>query len=254
MISISMDEAIEVFVRGFAFTRTFTFPYLAEQVHEGVWALRDALRARGNYRTEEYVAHGVDAVTLDAVARRNTRGRYRICTIRAVDESDERMRSEFKSLGYRLMTTEALMVHGLQQIESVDAPMDIKRVTTIEEGEALAKTARSRQILPEYIQAEQTPMRQYVAMDNREIVGWVGSVVTCGCAWCTNMFVMPGYRRRGIAKALMTKMLQDDRSAGAKANVLLASHAGAMLYPTVGYEQRGELLAYVPKPNQSPRS
>ena len=41
-------------------------------------------------------------------------------------------------------------------------------------------------------------------------------------------------------------MLRDDRAAGSKASMLLASHTGGKLYPTVGYETIGELLMFGP--------
>lgn len=247
---VTFQQAIEAFARGFAFTRSFTHPYLAGQVEEGVWALRDTERKRGNYRSEEYAAHGVEPARLDAIARKHTRGHFRLCAIRTIDESDEELRREFKSLGYRLMTTEAFMVHDLKRIPKVPAPVKIERITTVEQAEALAKAAGRRQILPEYLNMQPEPMRQYVALDEAKPIGWVGSVVVADCAWCTNMYVVPEYRRRGIARALMTRMLQDDRRAGAQVNVLLASHAGARLYPLVGYRQIGELLMFVPQRNK----
>lgn len=94
--------------------------------------------------------------------------------------------------------------------------------------------------------ADPAPMRQYMALDNGTPVGWVSSVVVGDCTWCTGMFVKPAYRRRGIARALLTRMLGDDKAAGAKASVLLASHAGSALYPRVGYEQIGALLMFAP--------
>jgi hypothetical protein len=42
------------------------------------------------------------------------------------------------------------------------------------------------------------------------------------------------------------KMLHDDLAHGAICSVLTASHAGALLYPRVGYELTGELLLYMP--------
>jgi len=55
------------------------------------------------------------------------------------------------------------------------------------------------------------------------------------------------YRRQGIGAALMNAMLRDDKEHGSQASVLLASHAGAMLYPQLGYEKIGELLLFVPQ-------
>src|SRR5689334_23379753 len=109
MPDITIEAAIEVFVRGFSFTRGFTYPYPAEQIGDRVWMLRDAPRSRGDYRTEEYVGYDVDAAMLDAVARQHTRGRYRLCMLRAADEDDIPIRRGFKELRYRLMATEAFM-------------------------------------------------------------------------------------------------------------------------------------------------
>jgi predicted acetyltransferase len=61
------------------------------------------------------------------------------------------------------------------------------------------------------------------------------------------MYVKERFRRRGIARAMLSRMLRDDRAAGAIAAVLLSSHTGAMLYPVVGYEQIGTLLLFVPR-------
>ena len=61
------------------------------------------------------------------------------------------------------------------------------------------------------------------------------------------MYVEPKFRRRGIAREMMSKMLRDDRTNGSKLAVLTASHAGAKLYPVVGYKQIGTLMLYTPK-------
>jgi predicted acetyltransferase len=80
-----------------------------------------------------------------------------------------------------------------------------------------------------------------------EIVGWVRSIVVGNATWCSNMYVIERYRRRGIGRTLMCRMLRDDREHGAKSAVLLASHTGAKLYAAVGYEQIGTLLLFTPK-------
>lgn len=246
MSEITIPQAIEVFARGFCFTRSFTFPYLPEQLQEGLWVVRDAPRTRGDYRKEEFIGYGLAPETLDALAKRHTRGRYHLCAIRSMEESDTPLRDGFKALGYRLMTTEPFMVHSLEPLSPVREPVPIVRVTTREAADTLARAAGSRQILPEYLEADPPPMRQYMALDGEKPVGWVGSVAAAGCGWCTNLFVAPDYRRRGIGSALLMRMLHEDRAAQTRANVLLASHAGAKLYPTVGYQQIGELLAFVP--------
>jgi hypothetical protein len=45
----------------------------------------------------------------------------------------------------------------------------------------------------------------------------------------------------------MTAMLDDDANYGVTCSVLLASLTGAMLYPHLGYQQRGLLLLFYPR-------
>jgi GNAT superfamily N-acetyltransferase len=147
-----------------------------------------------------------------------------------------------------LGATEAFMVHRLKSLPpgSGTADVRIQRVTTADLATRLARAARSRQILPEYLRGD-APLRAYVALKDDEPVGWVRSIVVGDATWCSNMFVVPQYRRRGIGAALLDAMLRDDRSGGANLAVLLASHTGAKLYPVVGYEQIGTLLLFAPR-------
>ncbi len=91
------------------------------------------------------------------------------------------------------------------------------------------------------------PLRLYAAECAGEITGWVESIVCPAGTWCASMFVQPAHRRQGIASALLATMLRDDRRTGAPGNVLLATHAGAKLYATLGYRQLGTLLLYTPQ-------
>ncbi len=238
-------KAIEVFARGFTFTRTFTHPFVPERIGPA-WAVRDTPRKSGHYRSEEWIAYDRPAAEIDRLARKHTRGRFGICAIVAAGESDESLRADYKKLGYRLVTTEPMMVHPLKRIPKFSSPAKIVRVITQDAADKLAKAVGSRQILPEHL----TPgarLRQYAAMIDDQFVGWVRSITVDDATWCSNMHVVPKFRRRGIGKAMMSQMLRDDRAAGAKSSVLLASHAGAMLYPVVGYQRIATLLMFKPK-------
>lgn len=242
-----MSRAMEVFARGFCVTRSFTHPYLAERVGS-LWVMRDGPRARGDYRREEWVAHGVAPVKVEETVRKHARGHYCICAIHAVDESDVSLREGYKALNYRLGATEAVMVHELERIPRCAAPVEIVRVIDAELAGLLNKAAGSRQILPEHL-ALAAPVRCYVALIDGAPVGWVSSIDVGGATWCANMYVKAELRRRGIAKAMMCKMLRDDRKYGSQLAVLTASHTGAMLYPVVGYKALGTLMVYTPKKN-----
>ena len=243
--------AMEVFARGFAYTRSFTHPYHPDRV-EDLWVLRDGPRKNGDYRNEEYVAHNVAPAEVNRIARETTRGRFAVCVIHATHDPDVPLREGYKELRYRLMTTEPFMVQPLKKIPQFSPPEELpfQSVQSRTMADKLTKVARSRQVLPEHLH-EDASMRQYVALVKDQPVGWVRSISVRSDAvghatWCSNMFVLPRFRRRGIARAMLSRMLRDDRAAGSTLAVLLSSHTGALLYPLLGYRQIGTLLMFTP--------
>jgi GNAT superfamily N-acetyltransferase len=247
-----IEFAIEVFVRGHCAGRSRTFPYEASRVGP-VWVMRDAARKNPrDYRKEEWIAHGVDAVEVDEIARRQTRGRFFVCAILPEGEANEPIRSAYRSLGYRLLATEGVFIQRLKRIPKLASPVPVERVRTAELAARLGKATRSRPISDDLL-GDDAPFRQYVALDGGEIVGRVRSVDAAGATWCADMHVNPSHRRRGIGRALLCRMLRDDRDRGSICSVLTASHAGALLYPRVGYERIGTLFLFAPG-KQSPNS
>jgi GNAT superfamily N-acetyltransferase len=242
-----LRAAIETFVRGYCAGKSATHPHLAERVG-GLWVMRDAPRRKErDYRKEEWVAFDVGPREADAVARRQTRGRFFVSALVAAGESEDDLHAEYKRLGYRLLSREGFFVHRLARIPRAAAPspVTIQRVRTEAMADQLGKATRSRPI-PRECLAAGGPFRQYVAVDGASVVGWVRSVPAGASTWCSHMAVRPSHRRRGIGRAMLVKMLRDDRAAGAGRSVLLASKAGALLYPHVGYEQIGTLLTFAP--------
>ena len=71
-------------------------------------------------------------------------------TICGADEPEAPLRAAYKALGYRLGSTEPLMVHSLAQIPAVAAPFSMEEVRTQEIADRLAKAAGRRQVLPEH--------------------------------------------------------------------------------------------------------
>jgi GNAT superfamily N-acetyltransferase len=241
-----MRSAIEVFVRGYSTDKSRTFPYEVSRVGP-LWAMRDAPRKNArDYRGEEWVVHDVAAQDADAIVRQHARPGFAISVAIANDEPDQLVRTAYKALGYRLLRTEGFFVQPLRQIPSPPAAVPIERVRTVERAAQLAKIIRRRPIAADLL-GDGAPFRQYVAVDGDEIVGRVRSIDAVGATWCAAMYVEPSHRRRGIGQALMSKMLQDDQARGARCSMLLATHAGALLYPRMGYERIGTLLIFGPK-------
>ena len=240
-----IEFAIEVFVRGHSATRSRTFPYRVSRIGP-LWLMRDAPRRNPrDYRKEEWIAHDVAPRTVDAAARRHTRGRFFVCAMLADGAPDGPTRTAYKSLGYRLLATEGFFVQRLKRIPKPPSPVSIERVRTADLAARLGQVTRTRPIASDLL-GDDAPFRQYVARDGEDIVGRVRSVDAAGASWCSDMYVDPGYRRRGIGLALLSRMLRDDRALGSKCSVLTASHTGALLYPRAGYERIGTLFMFAP--------
>ena len=149
-------------------------------------------------------------------------------------------------MGYRLGHTEPFFFNPLNNLPALEREYPIVRVEDQALADKLNKAAGRKQILPAHITDPKPSIRQYVARDGEALIGWVKSITVGNSTWCSNLYVNPAYRRRGIGKALMAKMLSDDKALKFRSNVLLASHTGAKLYRTLGYEQIGELFIYTP--------
>lgn len=241
-----IEAAIEVFVHGHSTSRSRTFPYEANRVGP-LWLMRDGERKNPrDYRGEEWVIHDVAAAEADAVVRQHARPGFAVSVVIANDEPDGPTRTAYKALGYRLLRTEGFFVQPLRRIPNSPAVVSIERLRTAERAAQLAKITRRKPIAADLL-GDGAPFRQYVAVDGDDVVGRVRSVDAVGSTWCTDMYVEPSHRRRGIGKALMARMLQDDRAHGSRCSVLMATHTGALLYPRMGYERIGTLLIFDPK-------
>jgi hypothetical protein len=167
--------ALEVFVLGHCAVRSRTFPYEANRLGP-VWVMRDARRRRPrDYRKEEWIAHDVDPKEVDRIARRHTRGRFFVGAMLAQGAPDEPTRTAYKALGYRLLASEGFFVQRLKRIPASPSSALIARVRTPELADRLAKVTRTRPISGDLL-TDESPMRQYVALDGEDIVGRVRSL------------------------------------------------------------------------------
>ena len=250
-----IEHALEVFVRGFSGEKSRTHPYECTRVGK-LWLMRDAPRKNArDYRKEEWIAYGVPAPEVNRHARQMTRGRFFVCAIRRPDQDEDELRTQYKDLGYRLLATEALFIHRLARIprasvrsggKRAGGAVTIEQMKTPEMAEQFGKATRTRPVAAEQLKPD-APFRQYLAVEGEQLVGWVRSVDAGDSTWVSNLHVLPTHRRRGIGKALMARLLRDDAKRGARRSVLLASHAGALLYPHLGYQRLGTLLIFAPR-------
>lgn len=60
----------------------------------------------------------------------------------------------------------------------------------------------------------------------------------------SSMYTDPSYRRRGIAKDLLTKVMDDARKYGCGAIQITASDMGVKLYTACGFVHNGNFMQY----------
>jgi GNAT superfamily N-acetyltransferase len=89
--------------------------------------------------------------------------------------------------------------------------------------------------------------RLYGIFDAIRDYGWVTSLACGPDAWTSDLFVYEEFRGRGYGRALMSRMLSDDKATGVCANVLVASAAGARLYPHLGYRNIATPQVFCPR-------
>ncbi len=244
--TLCLTAAIQTFVEGHCVGKSRTHPYEFGQIDD-IWFMRDATRKNPkDYRKEEWIALNTDAAKVHALAKKQTRGRYFICDLIPTGQDVEEPKAKFKSFGYRLLATEPMFIHALKRIPKITSPVSVTHVTDTDLAAKLAKAAGAKPISPAYLKPESN-FRQYAALLDGEPVGWVASIRTTEASWCWNMYVLEPHRRKGIGGALLEKMLRDLKKTGFEASVLLSSHAGALLYPKLGYEQVATLYMYAPK-------
>lgn len=244
-MSLGIPEAIEAFARGFALTRSFTHPYDVIRVGP-LWVMRDAPRKSGDYRSEEILVHGLPPRAAVNLVQKYGPGRHAICAVEPEETDYEAQKLAYRECGYRLLRREPLFVRGLDEVPT-QVDDRIRRVTTQGEADQVTKAAGGRQILPQHLGSDASPVRLYAAWVDGIPVGWVKSVVAGGgLRWVSNLYVAESHRRQRLASGLMYAMLRDDRRLGDLYSLLLASNAGSKLYPTLGYEQIALLQLYVP--------
>ncbi|MBR4639254.1 MAG: GNAT family N-acetyltransferase [Butyrivibrio sp.] len=94
----------------------------------------------------------------------------------------------------------------------------------------------------------------WLAIDGEKIVGTSGMSFVekppyFGCpsgkiGLISSMYTDPSYRRRGIAKDLLTKVMDDARKYGCGAIQITASDMGVKLYTACGFVHNGNFMQY----------
>lgn len=241
---MTIPEAIEVFVKGHAYTRSATHPCEAVRLN-GMWLMRDPPGAKYE-RKKELVVHGLSPEDAVSRIREADVGWHFVCHVHEPDGPFQELRAGYKEQGYRALATEWMFVHDLAHLPIPASTPLPRRVRSTEEAEFVRQAAGRKQILPVELSTDPAPLRLYAVLEGQEAKGWVRSVPVGDDAWVSNLYVLEPERGKGYGFSLMAAMLQDDKAHGIRNSVLLASSDGARLYPHLGYRMVGVLQMFCP--------
>ncbi len=235
---MTLERATEIFVQAFAAGKSRTHPYLATRVND-LWIMRDGPGKKRDPRKIEVVACGLSPEEAISRTQAQNLGWHFLCHLYGDAAEAAEIRAAYKQLGYRALGTEWMFTHDLLNVPVFDSEPPVRRV----EDEAMWLSIRQQASQPRPFRPE---TRGYCIWDGDRDYGWVHSVPLDNDAWVSDLYVYADSRGQGYGRALMSRLLQDDRAVGVGASVLLASTAGARLYPHMGYRQIGELQLFCP--------
>lgn len=155
--------------------------------------------------------------------------------------------AEYTAQGYQLAYTEYLMARSLANLPPLDIRYDVLEVRT--ETEMDTVNVEDSEIEP-WVRVENlaSPAIHHYCIKQDQLVGararsWQYSPHS---SYVTHVFTHPNYRRRGLARAIMIKLLWDGAARGETESVLVASESGDLLYRDLGYERLAKLLVFQP--------
>ncbi len=243
---MTIQSAIQVFANGFSFTRSRTKP--AEVAHfESMTIMRDVRHDHPDARNQELIFGNASVEEATRVIAEYGPPKHKLCWIVSPDVSDEDACAQVKALGYRLMAREGFFTFDQTDPLPLATVEGVRRVVSEEDHRILAKANGIKPLPSRWVLGDTPKLRRFAVDDGERPVGWVSSVdAGDGCTWVSALWVNPEHRGKGYGFSLMAKMLSDDRERGYRHSVLLASYAGARLYPHLGYRRIGTLYLATP--------
>jgi GNAT superfamily N-acetyltransferase len=240
---MELAKAIEVFVNGFGTVRSRTHPSIAS-CERDVWLMEDGPRKSGNRRKSEAVNWKLTpAAAIENVRSRTDHWTF-LSDVRQTEAEAAEAKAEYKRLGYRPLKTEWMYFHDLKDIPA-PGPIEIRKVLTAEARDAMRIFMGAHPWSLETLTEGEVIL--YGAYDDEgQILGNVSSVRVGAHSWVSDLFVHEDARRQGVGSALMSTLLRGDQDRGVERNVLLATKAGANLYPVIGYQSLGILQIFCP--------
>ena len=233
--SATLADTIDVFVRGWARTRGDASNVVER--HAGAWYVR--LRTPSGAVHEEVLAPHGDAKGAVAFSRRRTLGPHWLTIFHG--ERDDL--SGYVRQGYRLERAEALMTRDLDtSLPGPDDAVAVRRVSSHDERAWFDAWHRDSPVPPG---VHEGTVVQYAVQDADAPAARARAAVAGDAVVVDSVLTLPSHRRRGLASALMRRLLTDAREGGYARCVLAASADGEQLYASIGFDVVARMAVHV---------
>ena len=172
--------------------------------------------------------------------------------IAVVTHDAEGVTAPYAGVGYKTVPSEpleTLIVRNLVGVVPVEEHYPVECVTTEAQRQffntAVDADDPHGQITPEEL-GDPCLRRYFFGLDGRCVCNGTAILPTLAALNVEPLGTHAGYRRRGLATALMHRLHADAAATGATRSVIVATAMGAALYATLGYETVGYIQKFVP--------
>ncbi|HMO57360.1 MAG TPA: GNAT family N-acetyltransferase [Roseiflexaceae bacterium] len=238
---MNTERAWKLFITGF--TDTATARRSASRFRAGpLAAVRFSRGEQSGTPFEEFFVYDCDpSQALIALSKARRLARHYLTVL----EDRPGLREAYQNAGYRLVDTEALMACNLS---AVPPPIPDHAVTVVQtQAEADWYNSNDPQgihwIMPDNLADPR--MRHYAIVADGQIRARGRNLrLDAHHSYVSRVFVAEAHRGRGLARALMLQLLNDDMAGGIHWSVLTASRMGIPLYTRLGYQTFAMILNF----------
>lgn len=235
---MTLERAVEVFVQAFSAGKSRTYPYVVTRPDPWLWVMQDTPARKDSRKVEAVSVSGNPERTVERIRGLGLAWHF-VCEIHSDASDFDRIRAEYKALGYRAVSTEWLFVHDLMELPTANPIYQVVPIFSAVDLDGIPQAAyQKRRLLP--------GTTMFSVHTESLDLGWVTHVPVGTDSWVSDLWVQPEHRGRGIGRALMTSLLHHAKSRGDESSILLASSDGAQLYPKLGYQQIAILQLFCP--------
>jgi len=157
------------------------------------------------------------------------------------------LQAAYENLGYRVDFVETLMARPLINLPPLAERHEVMLVRGREHIHLVNYIDSPDDIAARPADLDDSAIRFYIIRrDGHTVCRARSATMNEAISWVSHVFTLESQRRRGMAQAVMTRLLWDDAAAGHTFTTLLATQEGYPLYQHLGYQDIATVINFVP--------